>query len=95
MSCESKCGRIYITIERIVPINASRFKLRACKTCCAKLFLALALQKPANIVFLVLLMFLIFQILFVIHLVLVIKYIARHVRLTIGGLTENSIELSL
>ena len=50
-------------------------------SCCAKLVLALALRVPANIV--VLLMFLIFQILFLIHLVSVIfKCVARHVRLS-------------
>ena len=40
-------------------------------------------------------MFLIFQMLFLIHLVSVIKSAARHVRLTkLGWLTENSIDLS-
>ena len=44
---------------------------------CAKLFLFPA----ANIVFLILLIFLFFQILFRIHLVSVVKCVARHVRL--------------
>ena len=69
-------------IVRIVPTNASRFERKRLPiSCCAKLVLALALRVPANIV--VLLMFLIFQILFLIHLVSVIfKCVDRHVRLS-------------
>ena len=62
-------------------IHASRFERMLLITCCAKLFLAPASRVPANVVFLVLLMFLIFerpiQILFRIHLVSVIKCYVR------------------